>query len=445
MLRDYQKEDVDFIKSHDEVGVFNQQRTGKTPTAITAVKDLKTLVVCPASMIIPWANEWEKWANTPAIPLYGTKSSKEKLIDNWTEGALIVSYDSLKATKRSDGLIDLILAKNAQAVILDEAHRIKDHKSANFKAAKRLTRIKKRLALTGTPAPGKPEDIFGILSFLKPDEYRSYWKFIDKYFIQNKKFGSHGQYTDIGDFKPNMRQELVKELDTFCTSRKRKDIMQWLPDKTYIRINLAPSSQQIKYLDELTKYFETEHVVTMGTLDRLVRYRQICVDPRVLDLKGASPKTDWILQYLKDYPETPVLIFSKFTTYLNILSEELIKHNVSHSMITGATSIPDRNANVSQFQKGKFNVMLLNIDAGKEGLTLDRAETIIFTDKYPPIGDIEQAEDRFIATTEAKKDKPHTIIELCIRNSYDEIIYDLLEQRKTATDVINDFKNYIRR
>lgn len=78
--------------------------------------------------------------------------------------------------------------------------------------------------------------------------------------------------------------------------------------------------------------------------------------------------------------------------------------------------------------------------AGKEGLTLDRAEEIIFADLYPPIGNIEQAEDRFVATSKDKADKPHTIYNLVIADTFDEDMLKLLQQRKTETDIINCFK-----
>ena len=61
--------------------------------------------------------------------------------------------------------------------------------------------------------------------------------------------------------------------------------MKWLPKKDYIRIKLPLTSQQAKYLKELEMYFETEHIITQGILDRLIRYRQICLDPGLLNLK----------------------------------------------------------------------------------------------------------------------------------------------------------------
>ena len=109
----------------------------------------------------------------------------------------------------------------------------------------------------------------------------------------------------------------------------------------------------------------------------------------------------------------------------------------------GNTSVTERNTLKQAFQEKKFRVLLLNIDVGKESLTLDTAETIIFTDKYPPIGDIEQAEDRFIASTIEKANKAHKIYELMMKNTYDEQIYALLEKRKSETDLLNDYKKYL--
>jgi SNF2 family DNA or RNA helicase len=112
-------------------------------------------------------------------------------------------------------------------------------------------------------------------------------------------------------------------------------------------------------------------------------------------------------------------------------------------MLVGSTSAKQRGKFIKDFQSGRFRVFLINIDAGKEALTLDAAETTIFTDKFPPIGSIEQAEDRFIASTEEKAHKAHKIIELMIADTFDEQIYHLLEKRKSKTDIINNYKKYI--
>ena len=113
-------------------------------------------------------------------------------------------------------------------------------------------------------------------------------------------------------------------------------------------------------------------------------------------------------------------------------------------VIIGDTSPLKRNKVKKKFQEGELKILLINIDAGKEALTLDTAEVIIFTDKYPPISDIQQAEDRFVATTKEKANKPHTIYELVIKNTYDEQLIKLLNQRASETDVLNDYNKYLK-
>ena len=90
-------------------------------------------------------------------------------------------------------------------------------------------------------------------------------------------------------------------------------------------------------------------------------------------------------------------------------------------------------------------MLLINVDAGKEGLTLDNADTTIFTDRYPPIGTIQQAEDRFIASVKEMTHKGHKIINLYMKNTFDEQLNQLLDKRAEETDVINSYKKYIER
>jgi SNF2 family DNA or RNA helicase len=424
---------------------FNEQRTGKTPTALNILKEkgcTKILIICPASATYQWVEEYERWMNKSCITMHNTNSRELYLDKHWTNG-FVISYGLLKQTVRAKGLINYITTHMPDAIILDEAHRIKDPKSANARAVFQTIKCPIRIALTGTPAPNKLEEIFSILHWLYPTKFKSYWTFIDNYFQKEIKYGQGGRkYIDIGGFQEGKELVLQKFLDTISTQRKRKEVMPWLPEKDYEKIRLEPTKEQKKYITELENYFCVEDIQVQGVLDRLIRVRQICLHPKLLNLKGTSPKIEWIKEYLSDYPEKPVIIFSKFTSFLKILDTELEKEK---GLIIGETPIEKRNELKLAFQSGKINLLLINIDAGKEALTLDRAETTIFTDKYPPVGDIQQAEDRFVATTEDKKDKPHTIIELMIKDTYDENLYTLLEQRKEITDIINDYKKYLQK
>lgn len=446
-LRPYQQEDVAKLLQAPAMGCFNEQRTGKTPTAIAvmASRNLsKVVVVCPASAIYPWCQEYKRWSGQPATALVGTPAKRKKILAAWEEGALVLSYGCLKTTSNSEGMVDAILQKQPEGIIMDEAHRFKTPNSKVAKAVFKTKSIPYRLALTGTPAPNKPYEIFSILHWLYPERFKSYWEFIKTYFRTYTLAGAMGQtYIDIGNFLPGRQTQLQTFLNEISTQRKRIDVMPWLPEKDRTDIKLPLTADQKRYLNELKKYFETEDVVVQGILDRLIRYRQICLAPELLDLRGSSPKTEWILDYCNDYPDTPTIIFSKFTSYLHLLAKALNKNKKLFGMITGEVSLKQRAEAVEAFQAGELNLLLINIDAGKEALTLDRGECIIFTDQYPPAADIQQAEDRFISTTEARANKPHRIIRLMMEQSYDEQMYQMVENRASLIDLINDYKKYL--
>lgn len=448
-LRDYQQKDADFLASLPCSACFNEQRTGKTPTALETIKlrnlqDEKILIVTTASSIYQWKEEYEKWLEKPCQICTGTPQQKRRSILSWSHG-LVISLDSFKETSNRNGMMYPIINQNPAMIILDEAHKIKNPKTASAKAIFKTTHIPYRLALTGTPAQGKPYDIYSILKFLFPNDFRGFWKFLEEYFIIEEQTiyikGKPRTIKTYEKFQPGKDKQLQKLLDTFSTQRKRKDVMQWLPDKFYERVRLEPTKEQRKYLKDLEETYRTEEVITVGTLDRIIRYRQICLDPGLLGLPGKSPKTEWIHQYIKDYPDEQIIIFSKFTSYLCRLAEDL---PTTWALLIGSTTAKQRGQFIKDFQAGKFQVFLINIDAGKEAITLDAASTTIFTDKYPPIGSIEQAEDRFVASTKDKAHKAHKIIELCMKGTFDEQIYKLLELRKSETDIINNYNYYLK-
>lgn len=455
-LRPYQKEDAIFLAQRNNAGCFNEQRTGKTPTSLLSLKlkaCKKILIVCPASMVPVWKSEFEQWYNAPCIELTGTKTKRQKLLAQWTDG-LVIGYECLRIVDHYDkdtreythstgDLTDILQHTDIDAVILDEAHRIRNYKSKTADAAFKLSKIPNKLVLTGTPTLKKQEEIYSLFHFLYPNLFKSYWRFIDYYFIKEYREIWTGrkpiQTTEIGSLK--RPEELQEFLNLVSTQRKRKDVMPWLPDKDKQTIYLEPSEAQQNYITELKQHFEVEDITTVGVLDTLIRERQICLSPGLLSLANTmSPKLNWIKQYILDYPDKQIIIFSKFTSWLKLLKQEL--NNAE--LLIGAVSKQDRIRLKNLFQKNKIKILLIQIDAGKEGLTLDNADTIIFTDKYPPVGDIAQAEDRFIAISKERIKTNQVIYTLVMKNTYEININKSLDKSASELDLINDYQKYLR-
>lgn len=450
-LRPYQIEDVLFLAARKSAGCFNEQRTGKTPTCLKAfkLKGLKKiLIICPGSAIPQWQDEYEKWYNEPCLVM----DSRNKDVSSWTNG-LIISYDCLKVKDYKDkttglyshsrgDIVEVLKHKDIEGVIVDEVHRIRNRKTKTAEAIYKLANIENKLALSGTPTIKEQLDIYSTLHFLYPHIFTSYWKFADYYFYKEiDKFWKAGRLHETPVYTTLKKEKELQEfLDVISTSRKRKDVMPWLPEKDRVLIRLEPHKEQVKYLQELRDFFETEDIVTQGILDRLIRERQICLAPAILGLAGASPKIEWIKQFISDYPEKSIIIFSKFTQWLKILAKELD----TDALFIGGIGKPRQTELKRDFQAGKIKILLIQIDAGKEALTLDKGQVVIFTDKYPPAGDIQQAEDRFVSTTEDKKDKEHTIYTLVLKGTYEEQLNSDVNAGCTEIDVINNYKKYLK-
>ena len=438
-LREYQKEDVAKMLQMDCIGNFSEQRTGKTPTtcASLAQRGIKhVLIVCPASLMYVWKDAWETWTDNNA---YVMKSTGDSLVIPY-DTALIVNFEKLRGTKSNDAVAERILHWKPEAVVVDEAHRMKDRKSLTALRLNYFKKVPIRIALTGTPATNRPWDVWSILNWLFPDEYKSYWQFVNEYFEEEVIWVAGTPHRQPARFKRGMEQILQKKLDAKCVQHKRKDVMNWLPaEEEPTRVMLPPNPEQLKAIDNLINYFEYKDIVTQTVLDNLIRVRQICAAPEILGLKAKSPKIEWLQQYLKDYPEKQVLVFSNSKKFLRLISDKLTE---AHDMICGDISPKMRQMIVQDFQNGKFNVLLCQTQACKEGLTLDAADVSIFLDVYPPSSDYLQAKDRMIATS-PERVKPKELIHVMMKDTYDVQTYNLVKRNADETAIINDYKNYI--
>jgi SNF2 family DNA or RNA helicase len=427
-LRPYQLDDIYFLSSLPNAAIFNEQRTGKTPTTlklIEAERHEKIIVICPASLVLNWEKEVKIWTDYEAISVKGTKKQREKLYQTWKSGFLILSKDTAKAD------VDLINTSGA-CIVVDEAHFLRNFRTAQSKAIFKLGKnASKRLALTGTPSVNGVHDVWGILHFLYPERFPSYWQFIDRYF---KTWESPWGSKEIGKLK--RKEELQEILELISVQRKRSEVMQWVPAKQYQTIELEMSKKQRKAYDEMLTTFTVEDVVDApSVLAQLTRLRQICLAPESLGIGAPSAKEEFIKEWIDDNAGEPVIIFSNFSSYLRTLHGRI----KGSRLIIGETSKPERQKTVEAFQAGKCNVILANIQAAGTGLTLDRAGTVIFLDRAYTPADNAQAEDRAIPTT--KDSNQNTLImDVVCKDSIDQKINDILQAKKSITEIVNNYR-----
>lgn len=443
-LRPYQEEDISrLIKP--AMCIFNEQRTGKTPTSIVAMQRRQVqrlLVVCPSSIAYKWKEEIEEWTGGTAVVIRSAKKFVTNLED-LSANAWIINYENLRGTAKDHTVISKILKHyNPDGLIVDEVHRCKDRNTLNFQAINYLCKIPNRLYLSGTPAPNKPQEVWSALHYCDPAKFTSYWNWVDEFFYQSSEIVScyKPAIRVVGEMKMHKKQDFQKMLAEYSIMRKRKDVMPWLPKEeppTVIKLDCTP--MQTRLVQQLKDNFEIEGVIECrGVLDSLIRMRQVLAAPAILGIKGSSPKIDWLKQYIKDYPEKSIILFSNSKKLLGLVSGE-----IKCELITGDVPAKRRQELVNTFQSGKLKVIGIQTQAGKEGLTLDTADVTIFLDVFPPAADYMQAKDRMVATAEDRV-KPKEIIHLMMRNSYDERLYELVKHNIAETAVVNDYIKYMK-
>jgi SNF2 family DNA or RNA helicase len=442
-LRPYQRVDVEYLASLPSAGIFNKPRTGKTPTSIALIQKLGTkrnLVITPASLIWNWVKEFQKWA--PEVMVYvlsGTPKQRAKVLDNYMQErglnfkqVLIVSKDTWKAVVWEWDTLEF------DTVFVDEAHYLRNYKSAQSKAVMAVN-AKRRFALTGTPTVKHATDIWAILHFLYPKKFTSFWMFVERYFVVSTDWMGH---VVIGDVKPEREAELQEIVGLISVQRERSEVMAWLPEKNRIPFFVKMESKQAKIYKQMVEDFMIvddesgeELLDTSGVLAQLMRMRQICLDPRLVGLDAPSAKTTALLEWLDDNRE-PVVVMSVFTSYLKLIKADVEALGLKVGMIHGEMEHKEKFATAEQFQAGKLDVLLCNIKAAGVGFTLDRAETIIFTDKEWNPADNEQAEDRIVPIDESRNHSISVLTFQC-QDSYDEAINKILDRKQSITSVIN--------
>lgn len=450
-LRPYQAQDVLFLSRIPHGAIFNEQRTGKTPTLLSLIKlqgYKKNILIVPAGLVLNWKKECEIWLpGTKVFAIKGPKKQRVKLYQAASEQesyVMIISYDTLKQAEELNNITHTLnvkgLGKPFDSISVDEAHNIRNRKSQRTKAIKEIGKYAEhRYALTGTPAVKNGFDVWSILNFLYPEKFSSYWAFLDRYFEMKRDFFS-GTMQPTGAY--TRREELEGMLALMGTNRKRKEVMEWLPDKQYTAIPIDLTPKQRKVYEDILETFRYEEdgenkVDAPSVLAQLIRLRQVCLAPSMLGIKAPSAKEEFLLEWLQDHPE-PVIIFSQFTSYLKELQKK-ITENLKEPvvMINGELTSKQKEQSVQDFQSGKARILLANIDAAGTGFCLDAAETTIFLDKHFNPASNMQAEDRMVPIS---KDRIHKmdVISLVAAETVDEKIETLLQNKFSIVEVINN-------
>ena len=172
-------------------------------------------------------------------------------------------------------------------------------------------------------------------------------------------------------------------------------------------------------------------------LAELTRIRQICCDPSLCfeDYSGGSAKREACMELIRSAidGEHKMLVFSQFTSMLELLEADLAKENIQYYKITGSTKKEDRTDLVRRFNEDSTPVFLISLKAGGTGLNLTGADIVIHYDPWWNLAAQNQATDR---AHRIGQEKTVSVYKLIAKGSIEEKILRMQEDKKALADEI---------
>lgn len=404
VLRNYQKTGYQWLRTIAVYGfggiLADDMGLGKTIQVLALLLSQKnesrehrlSLVVCPSSLVLNWESEANRF--TPelrTLAIAGSAPQRAELLKTAEDvDLLITSYDSLKRD------IENYQGMQFEYEMIDEAQYVKNHNTQNAKAVKAV-KSRVRFALTGTPVENSLAELWSIYDFLMPGYLFSYGKFRKKLEVPIVRSNEKGAV-----------DKLRKLVQPFILRRMKKDVLKELPEKTETVLYAEMTQEQEKlYLanvaltkQELTREFAAGEAGEnkLMILAMLTKLRQICCDPSLLyeNYQGGSAKLELCMELVESCVEGghKLLLFSQFTSMLQIIEQKLQAAGIAFYKLTGSTKTSERLGLVNAFNADQTPVFLISLKAGGTGLNLTGADVVIHYDPWWNVSAQNQATDR---------------------------------------------------
>ena len=437
--------------------ILSEQRTGKTRVAISAVLEMMdkgcVVVVGPKSSIPAWVTEFQTMNQYLGSEVFGIKVFKNMReiasttgTNNFTYNVKIISYDLFKRFTHAqlrkatyDGFTDAML-------VCDEVHRLRNFKTLQsdvlfrFKEGCVKDKVNLRiLGLTGTPAIKGSSDVFGVFSLINTSKI-GFQPYI-KDFNQFKEYFYNCEDTSYGKICKTLKRthELNFLIQTSSVQTKQRDLAMFENyEKKPIKVTLDMDEDQAAIYTSVRDTMEFgEDIDCMNSLVQLTRLQQICIDPSSLvpSYDRLAPKLRWMVGYAQK-KDVKTIVMAKKLTALNALAAAFDNYGIPYGYVRGSQSTAAREDEKNLFKTNpSVKFLLMQLDVGRESHTLPEANCTIFLDRDFAQGFNEQAEARMTPVDGVACTK--YVIDLIMRNTVEESIYDVLVIRKESIDSVN--------
>jgi SNF2 family DNA or RNA helicase len=378
---DHQRTTAEFLTMNQRAFCFNEQGTGKTPSAIWAADFLmkqgivrRAVVICPLSIMdSAWKSDIFSVAMHRSVGIaYGNADKRRKIIGLQPD-FLIINYDGVEI------VADDLAAAGYDLFIVDEATHYKNAMSKRWKTLNKLIQPHTWLwMMTGTPAAQSPVDAYGLAKLVNPKSVpRAFGSFRDMVMLKMSQFR--------WEPKPNAVETVFRVLQPAIRFTKEECLD--LPDMVYVKRQVALTPMQKKYYERLKTQMimeaSGETVTSVNAAVNMNKLLQISCGAVYTD-EGDTLEFDighryTVLREVIDESSQKVLVFVPFRHTITILAEKLRADGIPTEVISGSVSAGERTDIFKRFQtQSDPRVLVIQPQSAAHGVTLTAANTVVW-------------------------------------------------------------------
>ena len=338
---------------------------GKTITALTVLRAglehdhrALALAIVPAFLRENWMEKASWWLPSD-IRVTVVRSARDPLP---ASGLIIMSYEAAMRHRALHGV-------QFKEIVCDEAHRIKNPDRQRSRTILSL-RSARWLFLTGTPIYNRPKDIYPVLRQAAPDAYADRRRFDKAHAIKDPKQCTGGE------------EQMLEEL-----GRALRETVMFRPPPSEVLAGLPPKLPPVLLPIHIGKDTAAIAAEEQRLLDALKaaggRAVEIFAQISALRQHVGKLKIDGVVEQVALMHEEaiPTLVFTCFKEASRLITEKLNARGIDAALCNGDMAMKERLAVRRAFQEqAHHDVVVLTMDAGGEGLDMQRAQAVVFAE-----------------------------------------------------------------
>ena len=381
-LLPYQLDGIAFAVGLGRAVIADDMGLGKTIQGVGVAELLaqdadiaKVLIICPTSLKSQWRLEIERFTDRSCRLIIGNAEERAAQYDSHSFYT-VCNYEQVLRDIQNIEKIKWDL------IVLDEGQRIKNWEAKTSQVVKAL-KSPFALVLTGTPLENRLEELFSIVEFIDDRHLGPAFRFYNTYRVTDEK-GKLLGYKNLDNLRKALKPVLIR--------RTRAEVIKELPPRTTEIIRITPTEEQLIVHNQnkriVSQILSKRYISEMDLL-RLQKALLICrmaanstflVDKQPPGYSSKLEEIDMLLENLKAEKDRKIILFSEWTTMLNLIEPVLEKHKLDYVRLDGSVPQKMRLSLINRFQKDPECKVFISTNAGSTGLNLQAADTVINVD-----------------------------------------------------------------